>query len=85
MENIILDVDAGLVAFCLDAAPRIQRYLHWCWWSKWIDRVLWRRLFPPDIWGPDGPWGRVTPVVKSILYVVAVLAVRLLGRLFRRR
>jgi murein tripeptide amidase MpaA len=86
MENIILDVDAGLVAFCLDAAPKVQRWFHWCWWREWIDKVLWRRLFPPDIWGPYGPWGRVMPAVKSILTVIGIaLVLRFVERLFRRR
>lgn len=86
MEKIILDVDAGLVAFCLDAAPKIQKYFHWCWWRDLLYRYFWRRLFPPEIWGPYGPWGQITPRVKSILYITGVaLVVRLLGRLFRRR
>ena len=86
MENIILDVDAGLVAFCLDAAPKIKRYFYWCWWRDWLYRLFWRRLFPPDIWGPYGPWGQIPPVVKSIFLIsVASLVLRLLGRLFRRR
>lgn len=87
MENIILDVDAGLVAFCLDAAPKIQRYLHWCWWRNWLYLVFWRRLFPPEIWGPYGPWGQIPRIVKSILVITGVsLVLRVLGRLlFRRR
>lgn len=64
MERIILDVDAGLVAFCRDAAPTYP-WLRWCWWRErfWI---LWKRLFPPDLWGPYGPWGRIREVLKRL-------------------
>ena len=86
MEKIILDVDAGLVAFCLDAAPKIKKWLYWCWWQDLLYWYFWRRLFPWEIWGPYGPWGRITPVVKSILRFAGVaLVVRLLGRLLRGR
>lgn len=86
MEKIILDIDAGLVAFCLDAAPKVWRFFHWCWWRDLLYRYFWRRLFPPEIWGPYGPWGQVPEVVKSIVKVAVVaIVVRAIGRLFRRR
>lgn len=86
MEKIILDVDAGLVAFCLDAAPKIKRYFHWCWWRDLLYWVFWRRLFPPEIWGPYGPWGQLPQAVKSMLVIAGTATlIRLLGRLFRRR
>lgn len=86
MERIILDVDAGLVAFCLRAAAGVNPYFDWCWWRELLYRYFWRRLFPWEIWGPYGPWGRVTPVLKSILTITGVaLVLGLVGRLFRRR
>jgi hypothetical protein len=66
MEKIILDVDAGLVRFCLDATP--SRKWWWifdrCWWKDhfW---AIWKRLFPPDLWGPYGPWGRIWRVIVA--------------------
>lgn len=86
MEQIILDVDAGLVAFCLDAAPKFKPYFYFCWWKEWLVKAFWRRLFPPEIWGPYGPWGRLTPLAKSIFYITGMaLVLRLLGRLLRGR
>jgi hypothetical protein len=85
MEKIILDVDAGLVRFCLDATPSWKWWwiFDWCWWK---DRfwAMWRRLFPPDLWGPYGPWGRIRraflTVVNPVVSVVAGLVARVLGR-----
>ena len=44
MEKIILDVDAGLVRFSLDAAPRPRWWwiFDLCWWRDWF-RAFWRR------------------------------------------
>ena len=85
MEKIILDVDAGLVRFCLDATPSWRWWwiFDWCWWKNrfW---AMWRRLFPPDLWGPYGPWGRIRraflTVVNPVVSVVAGLVARVLGR-----
>jgi hypothetical protein len=85
MEKIILDVDAGLVRFCLDATPSWKWWwiFDWCWWK---DRfwAIWKRLFPPDLWGPYGPWGRIRrvflTVVNPVVSVVAGLVARVLGR-----
>ena len=84
MEKIILDVDAGLVRFCLDATPRKWWFdlFDWCWWR---DRfyAIWRRLFPPDLWGPYGPWTRVWRVIKiavlGVLSTVRAVVGRVLG------
>ena len=85
MEKIILDVDAGLVRFALDASP--QRRWWWifdlCWWRELVAGI-WRRLFPWEIWGPFGPWSRirigilahVNPIVSAVVNVVR----RVLGR-----
>jgi murein tripeptide amidase MpaA len=82
MEKIILDVDAGLVRFCLDAAPK-SRWLHlfdWCWWK---DRfwAIWKRLFPPDLWGPYGPWTRIWMVILARVHAVVAAVRGLLGRI----
>lgn len=58
MKSIIEDVEAGLFAFCLAAVPRFTFPSVWCLVRQWFF-VLWRRLFPWEIWGPYGPWGRI--------------------------
>lgn len=63
MEKLILDVDAGLVALCRDAVPRFA--FVWCRLRERLF-VRWKRLFPPDLWGPYGPWGRIRQVLSSI-------------------
>jgi len=57
MQHIIRDISAGLTQFCLDAVPRYWRPWIWCVIQRWL-YVAWRRVFPPDLWGPYGPWGR---------------------------
>jgi murein tripeptide amidase MpaA len=81
MEKIILDVDAGLVQFSLDAAPRPRWWwiFDLCWWRDWF-RALWRRLFPWEIWGPFGPWSRIRIVILAVINPV----VKLIGGLVRR-
>ncbi len=85
MEKIILDVDAGLVRFTLDASPprRWWWILDLCWWREWVDGI-WRRLFPWEIWGPFGPWSRIRILVVAVInpIVTPVVAVirRVLGR-----
>lgn len=81
MEKIILDVDAGLVRFCLGTTrrPWWVDLFDWCWWKNrfW---AIWKRLFPPDLWGPYGPWTRIWRVILGPVRV-AVDAIRaLLGR-----
>lgn len=63
MEKLILDVDAGLLAMCRDVVPRF--HFVWC---VIRDRlyVRWKRLFPPDLWGPYGPWGRIRQVLSRL-------------------
>ncbi|HSL29108.1 MAG TPA: M14 family metallopeptidase [Anaerolineales bacterium] len=85
MERIILDVDAGLVAFCLRAAPRMMDFfIHPCRLRIWLYRMFWF-LVPPEIRGPYGLWARLPQLFRSMLFFAgAVTALRLLGRLFRR-
>lgn len=85
MEKIILDVDAGLVRFSLDAAP-IRKWwwiFDWCWWK---DRfwAIWKRLFPPDLWGPYGPWSRIRIMVLAVVQPIVRGVGRVLGRMLGR-
>jgi murein tripeptide amidase MpaA len=78
MVDLIADVDAGLLALCSAARPTIfQRIL--CWWRHWWDSILdrfwarWHRVFPPELWGPYGPWSRVVNVVKALVGRIGAL------------
>jgi murein tripeptide amidase MpaA len=86
MEQIILDVDAGLTAFCLRAAPgTVAYFLHPCMWRLWFYRMFWF-LVPPEIRGPYGVWTRLPQWIRPMLLLAgAVTVLRLFGRLFRRR
>ena len=72
MEDMILDVDAGLLNLCEYATPSWVQVI-WCWklswWHRIADRFLtfWRRLFPPEIWGPYGPWTRIVRRLERVL------------------
>ena len=85
MEKIILDVDAGLVRFCLDAAPSGPPFFHWCWWRLWFYEAIWHRVFPPELWGPYGPWGRVRRAIGDVVNPVLAPIRRVLNALFGRR
>ena len=85
MQKIILDVDAGLVQFCLGTSGRRPWWFDlfdWCWWKTrfW---AIWRRLFPPDLWGPYGPWTRIWKVVltpvRAVIAAVGGWVGRILG------
>ena len=72
MVDMIADIDAGLLALCAAARPTfLQRIL--CSWRGWWWRfrdwfwARWHRVFPPELWGPYGPWSRVVNVVKGIV------------------
>ena len=86
MEKIILDVDAGLVRFCLDATPSWKK---WCLFDLccWKDRfwATWKRLFPPDLWGPYGPWDRVRRVMLGVVQLVVTVTAGLVARVLGRR
>jgi len=62
MTDIIRDVDAGLVAFCLNARPG-WLWVTWCHILTWLSDRVWHRLFPPELWGPYGPWTRLRRAV----------------------
>ena len=36
----------------------------------------WKRLWPWDLWGPFGPWGRVQAVINPIIEVIASAVVQ---------
>lgn len=72
MQPIIREVDAGLVNLCDYALPspiemRLCRIKSW--WHGYGERfyTFWRRLFPPEIWGPYGPWTRIARQVEKVL------------------
>jgi murein tripeptide amidase MpaA len=64
MVDMILDVDAGLVALCAYARPRRISYIL-CWIRSrfW---AIWHRVFPPELWGPYGPWTRIVGLAEEI-------------------
>lgn len=69
MESIILDVDAGLVKFCLGAISKYAYLFSPCWWRE-HQYAIWHRVFPPELWGPYGPWGRISEEVESVVATV---------------
>ena len=81
MESIILDVDAGLVRFCLRAVPMYSIASWWCLLKKSFYEAIWHKVLPPELWGPYGPWERIKRVVESIFLPV----VRPIIRNFRER
>jgi len=85
MQQIILDVDAGLVRFCLGAVPRLSLSYWLCWWRHRLNDAIWHRVFPPELWGPYGPWARIRRAVESILFPIVAPLLRLLGTGARRR
>jgi murein tripeptide amidase MpaA len=67
MESIILDIDAGLVRLCLRALPLRQLPMFWCTLTRWWNEAIWRKVWPPELWGPYGPWGRFRLAVEALL------------------
>lgn len=72
MVDIIGDIDAGLLALAASARPTFwQRFI--CWIRSWLDDILrrfwarWHRVFPPELWGPYGPWSRLTAIVGRVV------------------
>jgi len=74
MVDLILDIDAGLVALCVHATPG-RWAVTLCWIMKrfWS---LWHRVFKPELWGPYGPWDRMARYIGRIGTSVG----RLIGR-----
>jgi hypothetical protein len=78
MVDLIADIDAGLIALCLYARPsRLMVIL--CAVRHWFSPIVgywatWHRVFPPELWGPYGPWTRVERLAKRIAKrIVAVV------------
>lgn len=74
MQDHIADIDAGLLALADWARPTIWQVI-FCWFYRWlpIDRewMRWHRVFPPELWGPYGPWTRIVRVVETAVQRVA--------------
>jgi murein tripeptide amidase MpaA len=70
MESIILDIDAGLVRLCLRALPLVPRPTWWCQLLKWLNEAIWHKVWPWELWGPYGPWGRLRLAVEGVLIPV---------------
>jgi murein tripeptide amidase MpaA len=72
MVDMIADVDAGLLALCASARPTLwQQILCWIrnWWRWILGRfwARWHKVFPPELWGPYGPWSRITGLVSQVV------------------
>ena len=76
MQSIILDVDAGLVKFCLRAVPTVSLASWWCLLKRRINDAIWHKVLPPELWGPYGPWERVRRIVEAILWPIVGPIVR---------
>jgi murein tripeptide amidase MpaA len=64
MVDLIADIDSGLIALCAYARPgRFAVIL--CWIRKWF-WAIWHRVFPPELWGPQGPWDRMLQFIRGI-------------------
>jgi murein tripeptide amidase MpaA len=82
MLKLIEDVDAGLVALCEHATPSLWVVI-FCRLKDWLRKrfwVLWHRVFPPELWGPYGPWGRIRQVILGLPERIAKIAASLIGR-----
>jgi hypothetical protein len=54
-----------------------------CRLKDWLRKrfwVLWHRVFPPELWGPYGPWGRIRQVILGLPERIAKIAASLIGR-----
>jgi murein tripeptide amidase MpaA len=83
MQPVIMDVDAGLVRFCLVALPPPRGPADRR--GPWFYEAIWKRVFPPDLWGPYGPWDRIGRAIGAIVNPVLAPIRRVLNALFGRR
>jgi murein tripeptide amidase MpaA len=79
-ELLIRDVDAGLVRLCVRAVPALRLPSFFCWLKRWLTVAIWHRVFPPELWGPYGPWGRVRQVFEAIFHPIVAPIIRALRR-----
>ena len=69
MLNLIADIDAGLIALADYACPSFW-WVFVCWLRhRWWG--IWHRVFPPELWGPYGPWTKITRVVEHVVDRIA--------------
>lgn len=73
MVNLIGDVDAGLIALADYACPSFwQVFMCWLrkrWWG------IWHKVFPPELWGPYGPWTRIVRLAEKVVdRIVSVIS-----------
>jgi len=72
MVDLIADIDAGLAALCLYARPSMFIVIL-CWIRHWLWPIpnrfwaVWHRVFPPELWGPYGPWTRIERLAERIV------------------
>lgn len=78
MQKIILDVDAGLINFCLGAISKFPYVFSPCWWKD-REYAIWHKVFPPELWGPYGPWGRINEELEAVVEKVASAVDKVMG------
>lgn len=78
MVDMIVDIDAGLVALCAHARPSFLTVIL-CWIRSrfW---AIWHRVFPPELWGPYGPWTRIVRIAERIADRIVVAIRQVTGR-----
>ena len=80
MVDMIADIDAGLIALCAYARPSFLRVIlcwlrnTWWWWIRFRFLAIWHRVFPPELWGPYGPWTGMIRLADRIMAVVRRIA-----------
>jgi murein tripeptide amidase MpaA len=82
MLKLIEDVDAGLIALCQHATPSLLMVI-FCRFKDWFKKrfwVLWHRVFPPELWGPYGPWSWIGRRIGSVIRRVAKIVASFIGR-----
>ncbi len=74
MSEIIADVDAGFVSLCSFARPSFLQVLLCKSLAPFLPRfggvsdffwAIWHRVFPPELWGPYGPWSRAIRIAED--------------------
>lgn len=85
MEAIIRDIDAGLVSLCLSAVPAVSLPPWFCALKRWLNEAIWHRVFPPELWGPYGPWGRIRAVLEVVFHPFVAPIVRSLRQILKGR
>lgn len=80
MESIILDIDAGLINFCLGAVSPYPYVFSPCWWRE-HQYAIWHKVFPPELWGPYGPWGRIPEEIESAVSTIVTPIIEAIDQL----